>query len=139
MAKRERTKGQTTIYRTLHRNLQIEQVLRKVKQFLLYQLHLLCYNLCLTFLSILNWFRILGIQSIVLYFQYYNVVVFLYFQDFVNTSIFPVLIISYEMFVRAYDIIKQINFDLIICDEGHRLKNTAIKTTSVRSFKSVVV
>jgi DNA repair and recombination protein RAD54B len=43
------------------------------------------------------------------------------------------------MFVRAYDIIKQINFDLIICDEGHRLKNTAIKTTSVRSFKSVVV
>jgi hypothetical protein len=32
MAKRERTKGQTTIYRTL----KIEQVLRKVKQFLLY-------------------------------------------------------------------------------------------------------
>lgn len=43
------------------------------------------------------------------------------------------------MFVRAYDIIKKMNFDLIICDEGHRLKNTAIKTTSVRSFKSVIV
>lgn len=52
-------------------------------------------------------------------------------EDFVSTSIFPVLIISYEMFVRAYDIIKKINFDLIICDEGHRLKNTAIKTTSL--------
>jgi hypothetical protein len=36
MAKRERTKGQTTIYRTLHRKLKIEQVPRKVKQFLLY-------------------------------------------------------------------------------------------------------
>ncbi|XP_021350672.1 DNA repair and recombination protein RAD54B-like [Mizuhopecten yessoensis] len=52
-------------------------------------------------------------------------------EDFVNTAIYPVLIISYEMFVRAYDMIQKLRFDLIICDEGHRLKNTAIKTTSL--------
>ncbi|KAK3585162.1 hypothetical protein CHS0354_001785 [Potamilus streckersoni] len=51
--------------------------------------------------------------------------------EFLNTTIYPVLIISYEMFVRAYDQIQQLTFDLIVCDEGHRLKNTAIKTTSL--------
>ncbi|XP_060068607.1 DNA repair and recombination protein RAD54B-like [Ylistrum balloti] len=52
-------------------------------------------------------------------------------EDFMNTAIYPVLIISYEMFVRAYEMIQKLRFDLIICDEGHRLKNTAIKTTSL--------
>ena len=41
------------------------------------------------------------------------------------------MIISYEMFVRGYDDVAKMKFDLIVCDEGHRLKNTSIKTTNV--------
>jgi hypothetical protein len=37
MIKRKRTKGQTTIYQTLHRKLKIEQHERKRKQFLLHK------------------------------------------------------------------------------------------------------
>ena len=54
-------------------------------------------------------------------------------QDYARLSNYPVLIISYEMFVRSYEVIKKMTFDLIVCDEGHRLKNTTIKTTSVRT------
>lgn len=35
----------------------------------------------------------------------------------------PVMIISYEMLMRCHDDVKSINFQLLICDEGHRLKN----------------
>ena len=52
-------------------------------------------------------------------------------QEFANSPIYPVIIISYEMFVRSVEDIRKISFDLIVCDEGHRLKNTNIKTTSV--------
>ncbi|CAB0004654.1 unnamed protein product [Nesidiocoris tenuis] len=41
----------------------------------------------------------------------------------------PVLIISYEMFVKSHADLKCVNFDLIICDEGHRLKNSNIQAT----------
>ena len=54
-----------------------------------------------------------------------------HFQDYVKTAVYPVLIISYEMFVRGYEVVKKVPFDLVVCDEGHRLKNTAIKTTTV--------
>ncbi|XP_037597799.1 DNA repair and recombination protein RAD54B isoform X5 [Cebus imitator] len=37
---------------------------------------------------------------------------------------------SYEMLLRSLDQIKDIKFDILICDEGHRLKNSAIKTTT---------
>lgn len=40
----------------------------------------------------------------------------------VQTS-FPILIISYEMFNKNSDILSNIKFDLLICDEGHRKLN----------------
>ena len=52
-------------------------------------------------------------------------------QDFVRSSLYPVLVISYEMLVRSFQVLKKVPFDLIVCDEGHRLKNSSIKTTSV--------
>ncbi|XP_014275616.1 DNA repair and recombination protein RAD54B [Halyomorpha halys] len=48
-------------------------------------------------------------------------------EDYIKNSNIPVLIISYEMFVRSYELLKDLKYDLIICDEGHRLKNSNIK------------
>jgi len=39
------------------------------------------------------------------------------------------MITSYEMLVRYVEEIEKINFDLMICDEGHRLKNTNTNTS----------
>ncbi|XP_061175065.1 DNA repair and recombination protein RAD54B-like [Saccostrea echinata] len=52
-------------------------------------------------------------------------------EEFMNTSIYPIVIISYEMFVRVYEKLQSLQFDIIVCDEGHRLKNSSIKTTSL--------
>lgn len=52
-------------------------------------------------------------------------------QEFLKSSKYPVVIISYEMFLRTYDSLKSVRFDVIVCDEGHRLKNNSTKTTSV--------
>ena len=35
------------------------------------------------------------------------------------------------MLVRHYDDIKDIKFQLLICDEGHRLKNNQIRTSTL--------
>ena len=43
------------------------------------------------------------------------------------------MIVSYEMFLRSVDEIRSIKFGLVICDEAHRLKNTTIKTATVRA------
>lgn len=40
------------------------------------------------------------------------------------------MIISYEMMLRNIDTLHKIPFDLIICDEAHRLKNSSTKTAS---------
>ncbi|KAG7199060.1 hypothetical protein KM043_017962 [Ampulex compressa] len=42
-----------------------------------------------------------------------------------------VMIISYEMFVKSYEEIKEFAFDLVICDEGHRLKNNDVKAAKL--------
>ncbi|XP_047358651.1 DNA repair and recombination protein RAD54B-like isoform X2 [Vespa velutina] len=52
-------------------------------------------------------------------------------QNFKRQPRSQVLIISYEMLVRTYEEIKEINFDLIICDEGHRLKNSNIQAAKL--------
>lgn len=51
-----------------------------------------------------------------------------------NFASFPracVMIISYEMFVRNFDDVNKYNFDMVVCDEGHRLKNSEVKAMKV--------
>ncbi|KAG8251606.1 DNA repair and recombination protein rad54b [Homalodisca vitripennis] len=52
-------------------------------------------------------------------------------KDFLTQINVPVMIISYEMFVRCYDDVAATQFDLIICDEGHRLKNNSIRASTL--------
>ncbi|XP_072163961.1 DNA repair and recombination protein RAD54B-like [Diadema setosum] len=58
-------------------------------------------------------------------------------EEFKKSPLFPVMVISYEMLVRYAEDVRQITFDLIVCDEGHRLKNSTIKTTSLLSSLAV--
>ncbi|XP_040287955.1 DNA repair and recombination protein RAD54B isoform X2 [Bufo bufo] len=57
-------------------------------------------------------------------------------EDFVSSPLYSVLIISYEMLLRSLEQLQNLSFDLIICDEGHRLKNSSIKTTLALSSLS---
>ncbi|EDV23259.1 uncharacterized protein TRIADDRAFT_27976, partial [Trichoplax adhaerens] len=64
-------------------------------------------------------------------------------EEFIKYPQYPLMIISYEMFVRSCDTLKGIKFDLLICDEGHRLKNSSNKTfaliSSVQTRRRVLV
>jgi len=42
----------------------------------------------------------------------------------------PVLVVSYEMLVRAEAQLKEVKWDILVCDEAHRLKNSEIKTSA---------
>ncbi|XP_066547711.1 DNA repair and recombination protein RAD54B isoform X2 [Amia ocellicauda] len=57
-------------------------------------------------------------------------------EEFINSMLSNVLIISYEMLLRSIQQIQREEFSLIICDEGHRLKNSNIKTSSALSSLS---
>ncbi|XP_037044060.1 DNA repair and recombination protein RAD54B-like [Bradysia coprophila] len=51
--------------------------------------------------------------------------------DFANAKHIPFLLISYEMFTKHFDELKTVHFDIMICDEGHRLKNQAVKVSTM--------
>ncbi|KAG2465300.1 DNA repair and recombination protein RAD54B isoform X2 [Polypterus senegalus] len=50
-------------------------------------------------------------------------------EEFISSPLYPILLISYEMMLRCLEQIMTVSFSLIICDEGHRLKNSNIKTS----------
>ncbi|XP_076685575.1 DNA repair and recombination protein RAD54B isoform X2 [Andrena cerasifolii] len=54
-------------------------------------------------------------------------------KDFKKQTNSSIMIISYDMLIRSEEEIKEIAFDLIVCDEGHRLKNNEIKAAKVLS------
>ncbi|KAJ3597260.1 hypothetical protein NHX12_000788 [Muraenolepis orangiensis] len=54
-------------------------------------------------------------------------------EQFVASPQHSVLVISYEMLLRSLEQIQKLEFGLIVCDEGHRLKNSSIKTSSAIS------
>eukprot|EP00112_Aurelia_sp_Birch-Aquarium-sp1_P009713 Seg2113.3 transcript_id=Seg2113.3/GoldUCD/mRNA.D3Y31 product="DNA repair and recombination protein RAD54B" protein_id=Seg2113.3/GoldUCD/D3Y31 len=51
-------------------------------------------------------------------------------EEFSKSIVYPVMIISYEMLLRYLPDVKNIKFDMIVCDEAHRLKNFGIKTAA---------
>jgi len=48
-----------------------------------------------------------------------------------NTA--PILMLSYEMLVRTISELLSVSWDLVVCDEAHRMKNSAIKTSNCLS------
>ncbi|KAF9364875.1 helicase [Mortierella sp. NVP85] len=57
--------------------------------------------------------------------------------DFTLGKIYPVMVIGYEKLRMVQDELKNANFDIIICDEGHRLKAANIKTAqAIRSLST---
>ncbi|KAF9094910.1 helicase [Mortierella sp. GBA35] len=57
--------------------------------------------------------------------------------DFTLGKVFSVMIIGYEKLRTVQEDIKNVNLDLIVCDEGHRLKTANIKTAqAIRSLST---
>lgn len=57
-------------------------------------------------------------------------------ERFVSSPLHSVLVVSYEMLLRCLEQVQKVDFGLLICDEGHRLKNSSIKTSSALSSLS---
>ncbi|GAB6025420.1 DNA repair and recombination protein rad54b, variant 2 [Chamberlinius hualienensis] len=49
-------------------------------------------------------------------------------EAYVKSQMEPVMITSYELAMRHHELLQRVKFDLMICDEGHRLKNSSTKT-----------
>ncbi|KAF9430681.1 helicase [Entomortierella beljakovae] len=57
--------------------------------------------------------------------------------DFTLGKVYPVMVIGYEKLRMVQEELKNANFDIIICDEGHRLKTANIKTAqAIRSLST---
>lgn len=58
--------------------------------------------------------------------------------QFVSSPVFPVLIVGYEMIRKHMDALKKLNGPLVVCDEGHRLKNSSGNKTikALNSFRT---
>ncbi|KAK3847096.1 MAG: SNF2 family DNA-dependent ATPase domain-containing protein [Linnemannia gamsii] len=57
--------------------------------------------------------------------------------DFTLGKVFTVMIIGYEKLRTVQEEIKNVDLDLIVCDEGHRLKTANIKTAqAIRSLST---
>lgn len=54
--------------------------------------------------------------------------------SFGKTKVYQVLIMSYEKILTCQDELKTVPFDLLICDEGHRLKNSTNKV--IKAFNT---
>eukprot|EP00049_Salpingoeca_infusionum_P016388 m.334362 g.334362 ORF g.334362 m.334362 type:complete len:990 (+) comp16070_c2_seq1:659-3628(+) len=55
----------------------------------------------------------------------------------ISSPIYSVIIMSYEMFLRNISKIESMRLDLLVCDEAHRLKNSASKTALAMKSLSV--
>ncbi|CAK7903885.1 DNA repair and recombination protein Rdh54p [[Candida] anglica] len=52
-------------------------------------------------------------------------------KNFGKTRVYQVLIMSYEKITSCQEELKSTQFDLLVCDEGHRLKNSSNKAVQV--------
>lgn len=63
--------------------------------------------------------------------------------NFGKLNVYQVLIINYEKVLAHYEELSTIPFDLLVCDEGHRLKNSAnkvmINLTKLNISKKIVL
>lgn len=60
-------------------------------------------------------------------------------RDFTRHPRNTVMIVSYEMLMRCHEEINEITFDLIVCDEGHRLKNSNAKVAKVGNHSLLII